>query len=48
LHYLWCKEYNNICPHQRFCPTKKEVEHTPSAVTCDGKPIIQNEIIEKE
>lgn len=48
MHYFWCKAYDNICPHQRFCPTKKDVEHTPLAVTCDGKNIIQTKIIEKE
>ena len=34
MHYLWCKKIDNICAFQRFCPTKREVEHTVLAPEC--------------
>lgn len=45
LHYLYCKKIDNICPFQRFCPTKREVEHTTLAPSCEYKND-ENKIIE--
>ena len=49
MNYLWCLQIDNICPFQRFCPTKKDVEHTPNATQCDYNTKTvkeQNKVIE--
>lgn len=49
--YLWCKKIDNICANQRFCPTKRDVEHTTLAPRCTLNTNTveeQNKVIEGE